>query len=230
MGNGRGARPCPRGENKMGNANISRCLSRAALGVGVALLAIWPGIAAVQSKAKIEGLKKELRDSADEFVKLIEPLTDEQWNFKAPKIRHTAGNEAEHIALAEHDLQRVIQRALAADADPAKAKELAGKEDKIKDLMLHPKRRAEAYKVPGRLNSKAEVQEFFRRAHRNLMDLIETSSDLDIHVYKHPTKIYGDLTALQWFYFIAYHKRRHIEQIRTIMALPDFPSASASAD
>lgn len=214
----------------MGSSNISRCLSRAALGVGVTLLALLPGLAAAQSDAKIEGLKKELQESADEFVKLIEPLTDEQWNFKSPKIRHTVGNEAEHISLAENDLQRVIQKALAADADLVKAKELAGKEDTVRDLMLHPKRLAESYKVPGRLNSKPEVQEFFRRAHRNLMELFETSSDLETHVYKHPNKTYDDLTALQWFYYIAYHKRRHIEQIRTIMALPDFPSANASAD
>ncbi len=214
----------------MGSSNRSRCLSRAALGVGVALLALWPGIAAAQNKAKVESLKKELRDSADEFVKLIAPLSDEQWNFKSPKIRHTIGNEAEHIALSENDLQRVIQKALTADAEPAKAKELAGKEGKIKDLMLNPARPAESYKPAGRLNSKAEIQEFFPRAHRNLMELIETSSDLETHVYKHPNKTYDDLTALQWFYYIVYHKRRHIEQIRTIMALPDFPSASASAD
>ncbi len=214
----------------MGSSNTMKRLSRAARGAGVTVLLLLHGNAAAQSSTETEAVKKELVESADEFVKLVEPLTEEQWNFKSAQFRHTVGNEAEHIALAENDLQRVIQNALQEESDPARASELAGKEDEVKDLMLNPKRRAESYKVPGRLNSKPEVQEFFRRAHRNLIELLETSSDLEIHIYKHPNQTYDELTALQWFYYIAYHKRRHIEQIRTIMALPDFPSASASAD
>ena len=213
----------------MGSSKTPRYLLRVALSVGFAV-ALFQGSAAAQSAAQIEALKKELQASADEFVKLIEPMTEEQWNFRAPRMRHTVGNEAEHIALSENDLQRIVQKALAAEADPVKAKELAGKEDMIKKEMLNPTTPAESYKVPGRLNSKPEVQEFFRRTHRNLMELFGKSSNLETHVFKHPNKKYGDLTALQWYYYIAYHKRRHIAQIRTIMALPDFPSSSASAD
>jgi hypothetical protein len=217
----------------MGSSDTLKRLLRAALAAGVILLVPSYDSAAAQSSAEIETVKKELEESADEFVKLIEPLTEEQWKFKSAKFRHTVGDEAEHIALAENDLQRVIQNALKEESDPTRASELVGKEAKVKDSMLNPTRRAESYKVPGRLNSKPEVQEFFRRAHRNLIELLDTSSassDLKTHIYKHPNKTYDELTALQWFYYIAYHKRRHIEQIRTIMALPDFPSANASAD
>ena len=208
-------------------------LLQQALVSGVTLLVVLHAAAkpaAAQSDDEIKAVLQELKSSADEFVKLIEPLTEEQWNFKPQQFRHTIGHEAEHIALAENDLQRIVQQALEADSDPVSANALAGKEEKVKNLMLHPERRAETYKVPGRLNSKPEVQEFFGRAHRNLIQLLESSSELKTHIYKHPNSAYDELTALQWFYYIAYHKRRHSEQIRGIMALPEFPSGSASAD
>ena len=186
--------------------------------------------AAAQTDAQVQAALKELKESAETFLDLIEPLTQEQWDFRAQGVRRSIGNEAEHIALAENDLQRIVQRALDAEADPVRAKQLAGKEKEVKDLMLSPERRAEFFKVPGRLNSKAEVQEFFRRAHRNAVQLLESSENLGTHIHEHPNEKYGALTGLQWFYYITYHKLRHCEQIKAIMARPDFPTGQSSAD
>lgn len=196
----------------------------------LALAHVGAAPAAAQLDAQAQAVLKELKASGETFLDLIEPLTQEQWDFKPQGLRRSIGNEAEHIALSENDLQRVVQQALDADADPAKAKELAGKEKEVKDHMLNPERNAEFFKVPGRLNSKAEVQEFFRRAHRNAVQLLESSEDLGMHIHKHPNEKYGELTGVQWFYYITYHKLRHCNQIKAIMARPDFPTGESAAD
>ena len=196
----------------------------------MALAHIGTAPAAAQTDAKVQAALKELKASGETFLKLIEPLTQEQWDFRPQGIRRSIGNEAEHVALSENDLQRVVQRALDAAADPTKAKELAGKEKEVKDQMLNPERNAEFFKVPGRLNSKAEVQEFFQRAHRNAIQLLESSEDLDTHIHEHPNEKYGELTGVQWFYYITYHKLRHCNQIKAIMARPDFPTGQSTAD
>ena len=166
----------------------------------MALTHVSAASASAQTDAQVQAALKELKASGETFLKLIEPLTQEQWDFRPQGVRRSIGNEAEHVALSENDLQRVVQQALDAEADPAKAKQLAGKEKEVKEQMLNPERSAEFFKVPGRLNSKAEVQEFFQRAHRNAIQLLESSEDLGTHIHEHPNEKYGELTGIQWFY------------------------------
>ena len=197
---------------------------------GLWLLAMPASRAHAQTPAELDDVRKLIREANETFVQLIENITDAQWTFKSGKFRRTIGEEAEHIALAENDLQGVVANALQADKDLAKAKTLAGKEKMVRTQMLSPQKRAEFFKPPNRLKSKAEVQEFYRRAHRSLLRSIELAPDLEGHIYQHPNKKYGDLTALQWYYYIAYHKLRHCEQIKQIMAQPDLPGGAQKSD
>ena len=207
-----------------------------AIGLLPLLLAAILALAAPMSRAvaqappEVEAALKVIGEANETFVNLLENITTEQWTFKAEKFRRTIGEEAEHVALSENDLQRVVADALKAEKDLAKAKTLAGKEKTIRTMMLSPQKRAEFFKPPNRLKTKPEVQEFYRRAHRRLLQSIELAPDLEGHIYKHPNKRYGDLTALQWYYYIAYHKLRHCEQIKQIKARPDFPGGAQKSD
>jgi hypothetical protein len=200
--------------------------------VGLLVVAGPVSRALAQSPSKTEAVLKVHQDAHETFLKLIENLSDEQWRFKTSKLRHTIGEEAEHVALAENDLQKVILRALDSEKDLATAEALAGKENKVRRLMLSPRRRAESFKPPNRLKSKAEVHEFYRRAHRGLLQGLESQPELEGYIYEHPNKKlqYGELTALQWYYYIAYHKLRHCEQIKDILAQPDFPGGARKTD
>lgn len=172
------------------------------------------------SKAKIEAL---LKQSAEEFLAVIDNVTPEQWNFKAGNIRHSIGEEAEHVSFAEQELQKVIMAALRNTNDPKKGAELKGKETQVRELMLGAEKGAENFRPRGRINSKLEVLEYFAAAHNKLLQLLAGANDLDSHIYKHPNKDYGEMTARQWFYYIAYHKQRHVKQIESIKAHPDYP-------
>lgn len=178
------------------------------------------------AKAKVEEL---LKQSAKEFLAVINDVNEEQWNFKGNGVRHSIGEEAEHVSFAEQELQRVILNALKAAADPKRAADLKGKEAKVRALMLEAEKGPENYKPRGRLNSKLEVLEYFPIAHNKLMQLLAGSRDLSAHIYKHPNKDYGELTTMQWFYYVAYHKQRHVQQIKAIKAHQDYPGRVRTA-
>jgi hypothetical protein len=181
------------------------------------------------AKAKVEAL---LKQSAKEFLAVINDVDEAQWKFKGSGLRHSIGDEAEHVAFAEQELQRVISNALKANANPKRAAELKGKELEVRKLMLEGEKGAENFQPRGRLNSKLEILEYFPIAHNKLLQLLAGAQDLNNHIFKHPNKDYGELTALQWFYYVAYHKQRHIRQIEAIKAHPDYPGRvrKASSD
>lgn len=178
------------------------------------------------AKAKVEAL---LKKSAEEFLAVIQDVNEQQWSFKGNGIRHSIGEEAEHVCFAEQELQRLIHNALRATADPKRAAELKGKEEEVRVLMLEAPKGAENYRARGRINSKIEVLEYFPVAHNKLLQLLTASKELSTHIFKHPSKDYGELTALQWFYYIAYHKQRHIKQIKAIKAHQDYPGRVRTA-
>ncbi len=176
-----------------------------------------------QTRQQIEAAEKVVRESAERFRAVIEDVDEEQWNLHPTGIRHSIGEEAEHVAFAEQELQRMILRALEAPESRERAADLAGKEKTLQELMLDPATTAENYRARGKLITKAEVLEYFDRAGRSLLQLLKNTPNLSLHITKHPSKKYGDLTALQWFYYIAYHKLRHCRQIETIKSHPDYP-------
>lgn len=168
---------------------------------------------------EVEKASKAIQAAADRFLSLMEEINEEQWDMRAAGIRHSIGEEAEHIALAHQDLQGQIVNALRGPAQPSRAKALEGKELQLRHLLLQSAAKAELYVPPKKLRTKPEVLEFFNAAHRKAMQkLREGGEALKVHVFGHPLPKYGDLTALQWVYYIAYHNVRHCHVIETILA------------
>jgi len=165
---------------------------------------------------------KVLQDSADNFADVVGDLQGVDWQFRGEGFRHSIGEEAEHAALAHQALQSIVRRALGRDPNPERARELVNKKDFLYTQLLQGPMRPENYTPKGTLLSKAEVLEYFAVAHEKAMKLLKTAQNLDVHVYKHPSPTYGELTALQWFYYIAYHTQRHTRSIQRMTELPEF--------
>lgn len=191
-------------------------------------LYLAPNRAVAQSEADIAAARKTMEEAAAKFRSLIKELNEAQWDFKPGPRAHSIGDEAEHVALSEQELQYVIGKAVTDPANPERAKVLGAKERTLRKLLLEGEQKAERYKPPQRLKSKPEVLEYFNTAHGKALTLLRTTPQLGAHVYTHPVKEYGDLTALQWFYYIAYHNLKHCIQIEQIMAHPDFPKAGSA--
>lgn len=211
------------------NGKIPTFARLAAVGLGLALcLHFAQDRAHAQSKTEIEAARKTLEDAAVKFRSLIKDLTEAQWNFKTEPRAHSIGEEAEHVAQAQQELQYVIGKAVTDPAKPEVAKKLGAKERTLRKLLLEGEQKAESYKPPHRLKTKAEVLEYFDTAQGKALTLLRTTPDLGTHIYTHPIREYGDLTALQWFYYMAYHNLKHCLQIEQIMAHKDFPKPGST--
>jgi hypothetical protein len=180
-------------------------------------------LAVAQDAAQIETARKTLEEAGKKFLGLIQGLTAEQWSFKPATGRHSIGEEAEHIALSENDLQRVIQQVMTSPKNLESAKKLAGKEKKIRDLMLSADTNPENFKSPEKLKTLPEVLEYFNRAHGRALKALVSTPDLSAHVLNHPHPDYRSLTAYQWYFYLAYHNLRHCKQIEDVMADAKFP-------
>lgn len=166
-------------------------------------------------------VEKLLDDGKQQFLELIQSVREDEWNFRVGQIRHTIGEEAEHIALSENDLQKQVRQALEKGPRPSMARPLKGKEDVLKEFFAENS--AESFRPKQTLINVAEILEYYTKANRGLMRLLAESEGLSEAVLKHPSSKIGDLTGLQWFYYIAYHRLRHVNQIKAIMAHADFP-------
>ena len=187
--------------------------------------------AAAQTKAEFDKAAKLLDDGKKRFLELINKVNEEQWNAHAPGIRHSIGEEAEHIALSENELQQVILASLRSPEQPAASERLKGKIALIEEVLLGKDAVAEAYTPPKKLINRDEVLEFYGAANRKLTALLDSSRDKPMaqHVYEHPNGKVGELSGLQWFYYIAYHRERHIRQIEALLVHPAIPGSTQSA-
>lgn len=184
-----------------------------------------------QTQAEYDKVQKILEDGKGRFLELIDKTTDEQWNARAPGIRHTIGEEAEHIALSENELQQVVLGALRSPEQPAAVERLKGKIDVIREVLLGEDSVAEAFEPPGKIVNRQELLEFYGAANRKLMTLLESCREKPLakHVYVHPNDEIGELNGLQWFYYIAYHRERHIRQIEALLVNPAIPGSVQTA-
>ncbi len=191
-------------------------LSSAALG-GIAAAGRSPA----RAEAQIAAVEKLLNDGKERFLERIQSVSDSEWNLRIGEFRRTVGEEAEHVALSENDLQQLVAKALQEGLRPTLAAPLEGKEEMLREFFA--KNTAENYRPRKTLISLPEVLEYYGKANRKLMRLLADSEGLGEAVYEHPNDEIGYLTGLQWFYYIAYHRLLHTKRIEAVMAHEDFP-------
>ena len=195
----------------------------------VFLFQLIVGAAALRAEASVDDVEKRLKALGDRVNTLLDRTDSVYWQFKPSGFRHSLGEEMEHLALAHQDLQGVFTKALKKGEQAEKAKTLAGKEEFLRERMLDPENKAESYAVKDILQSKAEVAEYFNSAQRKALEVIRVVPDPSLYVYKHPSETYGELTALQWLYYLIYHGERHATWIEKMLAHPEFPGAKSGS-
>lgn len=191
-----------------------------------ACLLLLPASAPAQSKAEIEKVAKLLDDGAERFTALVAQVTDEQWNYRVPGIAHTLGEEIEHVSLSEHELPRVVDRALTSPAEPGM--ENPAKVEELREFFLGKDARAENFKAQNKVVNRAEYEELFGPAHDRMMAKLRGSENLSQHFFR--VSRFGKLSGLQLFYYMAFHRERHIRQMEALLAHPDMPGSRVTAD
>lgn len=173
------------------------------------------------------GSREEVRalliENADRFEEALQDVNESQWSYQAPAQRHTIGALAEHTAISTNDLQTIVQRALDAGPQPDVAKTLTGEVELVKGIMLSVEQPPENFKPAGRLATKADIDEYYPQVRAKALALLDSARNPELCVYGHPSRRIDQLTAVQWFYYIAYLIQAHTEQIERIKADPGYP-------
>jgi hypothetical protein len=194
--------------------------------------------AAKASAAESGTLTKEERDRAIDYLKQTEKdflaategLSDAQWKFKAAPDRWSIAETAEHIAVAEETIWKLVsEKIMKSPATPEKAAEAKGKDEVILTKIPDRSRKAQApeqLRPTGRWATRAAlVKDFEATRSGEITYVTETKEDLRNHFEDHPAPFLKTMDAYQWLIFNGAHCKRHTAQILEVKADPNFPKS-----
>ena len=195
----------------------------------VALTFLTAGLLAApapMTDAERTALVTELKASQQAVVDTVKGLTPEQMTFKAGPDRWSVAECVEHIAATEPMLfgfiqGKVLKTAPASEADRAKT---AGKDTGIITTVTDRTKKFQApgeLRPTGRWSGRDALLEALDDARAKTIDWAQTTKDdLRAHVMAGPG---GELDGYQWMMYLSGHTRRHLAQIKEVMASPNFP-------
>lgn len=162
-----------------------------------------------------------LHATRKQLLDIVTTVSVEQLRFKPTSSRWSIAEIAEHLTLVEDSVYQAAQAALqgpATEPNPAL-------DAKIQTGVASRARRVtapEGFVPTGRWTSSSDLaSEFKSRRDRSIEFIQTTAANVRQHALRHPAL--GLLDAYQWFLFAAAHADRHIQQMREVMADPQFP-------
>jgi len=202
---------------------LRTCMLRrwAILIVTVCLLAA-PLFAAPMTEEDREHLLVHFEMTAQMVAEQVRGLSPAQLEYKASRDRWSIREVVSHLAVAEPDYWRDIQKALKAAPDMKEKKSAATDADILWygiDRVIHTKtggghEKVDTYKDLGEALAK------FQTLRATMIDYIKSTND-DMRAHS-----FGDREVIdcwQWMLEISTHAERHIQQIREIKNEPNFP-------
>lgn len=192
------------------------------LALTVCLFAV-PLCAAPMTDTDREHLLVHFEMTTQMVAEQVRGLSPAQLEYKASPDRWSIREVVSHLAVAEPDYWREIQKALKAAPDMATKKSQATDADVMWygiDRVVHTKtggghEKVDTYKDLGEALAK------FQALRATMIDYIKTTND-DLRA--HSFGDYGEvIDCWQWMLEISTHAERHIQQIREIKNDPNFP-------
>jgi hypothetical protein len=187
----------------------------------VCLLAA-PLLAAPLSNDDREHLLVHFEMTTQMVAELVQGLSPAQLEYKASPDRWSIREVVSHLAVAEPDYWRDLQKALRAAPDMNTKKSVATDADILWygiDRVVHTKtggghEKVETYKDLGTALGK------FQALRATMIEYIKTTSD---NMRAHSFGERQVIDCWQWMLEISTHAERHIQQIREIKNDPNFP-------
>jgi hypothetical protein len=173
-------------------------------------------------------LVTELKASQQAVADTVKGLTPEQMAFKAGPDRWSVAECVEHIAATEPMLfgfieGKVLKTAPASEADRAKT---TGKDTGVMEMVTNRTKKFQApneIRPTGRWTGRDDLLKAFGDARGKTIAWVETTKvDLRAHVASQGGAG-GELDGYQWMMYLSGHTRRHLAQIKEVMANEKFP-------
>lgn len=177
------------------------------------------------SKKERKFAREHLKDTKKDLIKTVSGLSEAQLKFKAAPDRWSVEECVKHIAAAEQLLWQTIEGGLKAPANPEKRAEIKMTDEQ---LVKGIQDRTSKFKAPEPLQPQnisfptvADALTSFKAGRDKLINYVkETQEDLRNHVIAFPV---GNMDAYQMILLVSAHSNRHTQQIKEVMADPNFP-------
>lgn len=154
----------------------------------------------------------------EQFYGRVEGLSDEQAGARPSPDAWSVAEIAEHLALIERGLLRMMKGVLA-------QAEAAGGAGEMRPFTLdqHVERaRTEKYVAPEIARPKGEARladslAHLRRSREELRALRPRIEAADLNATSYPHPAFGPLNVYQWLAFIGVHEARHLRQVEALL-------------
>ena len=181
---------------------------------------------ATLSKKERKFAKDYLKDTKKDLVKSVSTLSEAQRKFKTAPDRWSVEECVMHIAIAEKGLWQMAEQALNAPANPEKRAEIKTTDEQWMTVITD---RSKKFKAPETIQpqnsgfkSMEEALASFKETRDKIINYVNnTKEDMRNHVVtSFPV---GLLDSYQMTLFIGAHSNRHTQQLKEVMADPNFP-------
>jgi len=169
--------------------------------------------------------KVHLKDTKKDLLKTVNGLSVAQLTFKADSSKWSVEDCVKHIAMAEMGLWKMTQDGLSQPANPEKRSEIKATDEQLIKSVQDRSAKFQAAEPMQPKNtpfkSMEEATNSFKENRNKLIKYIDdTQEDLRNHVINFPL---GMMDAYQVVLLISAHSNRHTQQIKEVMADPNFP-------
>lgn len=199
--------------------------TRVALSVLAFALSVAPAYAQPLTQQERDSLLKHLDQTRQAFLDSIAGLSDAQWTFKAGPDRWSIAEVAEHIAISETTILRLVTDQIMKgpvvprSPDPVSdEKLLAGLLDRTSKFQA-----PEMLRPSNRWPTRDALTKDFLAAREKTATYVKTTTD-DVHGHAGPHPVFKMLDGYQWVLLLSGHSARHTAQIQEVKASAGYPA------
>jgi len=172
-------------------------------------------------------LANEIVVTGQSFQAALAGLARDQWNFRPAPEHWSILETAEHVAVVEEGIARLLTTKLAElPLSEEQRQRLKARDVLVTTAMFDRNTRLtapERVNPTGRYADPAEALAVFESARAGLLDWL-AATELDLRAFGAPHPRLGLLDGKQWLLFDAAHCERHTHQILEIKKDPRYPA------
>ncbi|HSB54839.1 MAG TPA: DinB family protein [Gemmatimonadales bacterium] len=159
-------------------------------------------------------LVQEITQTTDGFLKALDDVPEDRWNYTPSAEVWSVGQTAEHTAGVFRGIQRLLQKKLLDNPFPEGVRSPIGDEVIVQSMFNREKRyNAPEFALPtGKWTSREPLVTEFVESRRLMLAWIDGVTE-DLRAYFAPHPMIGTMDGVQWLLFAAAHTERHTRQI-----------------
>jgi uncharacterized damage-inducible protein DinB len=196
-----------------------------ALTILAAAVAAVPASAQQLTQQERDTLLTHLQQTRQAFLNSISGLSEAQWTFKAGPDRWSIAEVAEHIAVSETTILRMVTDEIP-KSPPLSRSPSAVSDEKLLAWLLDRTTKFQApemLKPTNRWATRDALTKDFLAAREKTATYVKTTTDdLRGHGAQHP--VFKMLDGYQWVLLLSGHSARHTAQIQEVKTSAGYPT------